>query len=161
MANVKTTAKNNAPMVPNKTPAPTRPAKIPAPDVISTVRAEQNAGNHYGLNGYTGASSVNPGESVISPMAQSLKSASEKGSDAVLDEVIARGTRAAGTSGRLTGEPAGVYEGVGESQLRPVSSKQDVPTTFGHKNPNVGGAPSGKVPATTGASSGAPVRKPQ
>ncbi len=112
-------AKNNAPMVPNKTPSP---------DVISAPRAAHSG---YGQNSYAGPSSLTPNQDSnmgVSPMAASIKSASERGSDAVLDEVVRRGVRAAGTSGRLSGEPGGVYEGVGESQLRPVSTKQAVPT---------------------------------
>lgn len=155
---ITTKAKNNAAMVPNKTPAPTRPAKIPAPDVISTVRAEQNAGNHYGLNGYTGASSINPSEKVISPLAQSLKSASEKGSDPVLDAVASRGVGAGGID-PMTGDIVTMAEGFAGTQVRRIGSG-NVVSHPRMKNANTGGAPRGAVPASTEASNGTLARKP-
>ena len=111
---------------------PTQPNKTPSPDVISAPRASHSG---YGQNSFAGPSSLTPNQDSnigVSAMAASLKSASEKGSDAVLDEVVRRGSAAAGISGRLAGdEPGPYYEGVGESQLRPVSSRQEVPDAHG------------------------------
>ena len=73
-----------------KTIAPTRPARL-GPDVISTPRLPRG-GSAYGQNQFAGRSSTSPGEMVRSPLAQSIKDASERGSDAVLDHIIEHGT---------------------------------------------------------------------
>ena len=67
----------------NKTPAPTRPA---APDVVSSIRAPSKAS--YGMNGYSGSSSADPGFSVTSPLADNLKASSD---DGTLDKIIKGG----------------------------------------------------------------------
>lgn len=140
MANVKQPAKGNAPGAgPVKTPSPTRPA---APDVISQARL---GGDGYGQNsGRNNPSSIPPGAQKLSGLAANMKASVDD--DGVLDHIIQHGT--ARNSDEVT------------SQLRSIASKGSPPHPF-MKDANVGGAPSDKVPATTGASSGAPVRKPQ
>ena len=73
-----------------KTIPPTRPARL-GPDVISTPR-QPRGGSQYGQNQFGGRSSTSPGEMVRSPLATSIKDASERGSDAVLDSIIEKGT---------------------------------------------------------------------
>lgn len=119
-----------------KSIAPTRPARVPSPDIVSTPRAEQNVGSKYGLNGFEGRSSTSPGETVMSPLAESIKSASDDG-ESILDSVIAHGT--------ATPLP--------DWQTRDIDRSQHVPTTFGHRDPNANLA---KVPGSIpgGVSSG-------
>jgi hypothetical protein len=103
----------------NKTPAPTR-----APKDFGSARGA------YGANQFGGRSSVNPGESVTSPLADELKRA---GTDGVLDQVIKRGT-ARDDSG---------------FQTRAETSKR-VPSHPDMRDANSGGAPAGKVPSKCG-----------
>ena len=106
---------------PAVTPAPTRPAKAAAPDLIGTPRRQQNVGNSYGLRGYAGASSANPGEMVRSQLAENLKSSVQ---DDAIDVVIARGTAKQDAS--ITG------------QLRSINAANKTPVTYGHRDPNAG-----------------------
>jgi hypothetical protein len=93
---VKTTAKGDAANTGAPGPTPAPKAKPQPPDQISKVRAPTNAGG-YGLNGFVGRSSLNPGEQLLSPMAESLKAASDDG-ESVLDTVVAKGTARQDTS---------------------------------------------------------------
>jgi hypothetical protein len=107
---------------------PTQPNRTQSPDVISAPRAAHSS---YGMGQYAGPSSLTPLDDANKGRSQlgiNMSQTSEGESDPILNEIIKRGTAAAGISGRLSGEPGGVYEGVGESQLRPVSTKQAVPT---------------------------------
>lgn len=133
---VDTTAKGNAPGAgPVKTPGPTRPA---APDVISQARL---GGDGYGQNSGRNNPSVIPsGSQKLSPLAANMKASVDDGG--ALDTVIARGTAKQDVS--VTG------------QLRDIAAKSQ-PISYGHKNPNANPV---KVPSATGASNGAPVRKP-
>lgn len=140
----------------NKTPAPVK--RVAAPDFISQVKNPQNVGSGYGANGYAGPSSINPGQMVRSPLAENMKSSSEQGGDPVLDAVIARGVGAGGID-PMTGDVVTMAEGVAGSQVRKIAAK-NVPAHPHMKDANEGGAPSGKVPASTGASNGGVARKP-
>jgi hypothetical protein len=136
-------AKGNAPGAgPVKTPAPTKRVIPTAPDQVSMIRKPSAIG--YGMNGDVSPSSIAPGQQRLSPLAANLKASSDDG-EGVLDKVIASGTARVDTE--IT------------SQLRSIGDK-NVPAHPHMKSANVGGAPSGTVPSTTGASSGAPVRKP-
>ena len=103
-----------------KTVAPTRPARL-GPDVISTPRLPRG-GSAYGQNQWAGRSSTSPGEMVRSPLAESIKDASERGSDAVLDHIIEHGT-------------AKQDDSLPE-QLRKIDPTP-YPTTFGHRSRSV------------------------
>lgn len=110
----------------NATPAPTRPAKVAPPDVVSEVRRQQNAGNMYGMNGFRGASSANPGEMVRSPLAENIKSASEQGSDPLLNAVIQKGVGAGGVD-PMTGDAVTMSEGAAGTQIRKMMDRPAVP----------------------------------
>ena len=97
---VKEAAKGNAPSTgtPGFTPAPTKPQ----PPDVTMVRNPTAAG--YGMNGYTGRSSVDPGKTVISPLAAAIKA---DVNDPALDAVIASGMGKKTTidsSSKLTGQ---------------------------------------------------------
>jgi hypothetical protein len=113
--------------------APTRPAKVPPPDIVSTLRAEHNVGSRYGLNGFAGRSSTSPGEMVQSPLAASIKTASEKESNPVLDAIIAKGSAAMSVT--PTGDAVTATEGVTGSQLRKIA-EGNVPDHPFMKSPN-------------------------
>ena len=107
---------------------PTKPAPT-WPDVISTPR-NPRLGSGIGMNQYAGRSSLDPGEMSRSPLATSIKNASERGSDAVLDTIVERGTARQDDS--ITG------------QLRDIAPR-NVPT-----HPHMSGAKSGgTVPGGT------------
>ena len=122
----------------NKTPGPTKRVVPQAPDQISAIRKPSPAG--YGMNGPQ-PSSINPGQQMLSPLAANLKASSDDG-QSCLDTVIARGTAR--------------QDDVVTTQLRKIADKA-CPQAFGMKSPN---KPDEKVPATLGASNGAPVRQP-
>lgn len=137
------TAKGNGPSTGTpKTPAPTRPA---APDVISRIRAPSTLG--YGMNDALNPASIDPGQQLLSPLAENLKASGDDG-EGMLDRVIARGT-AKGTAADVE---------LQSPQTRAVDDTP-LPTAFGMRNRSGEGA---KVPATTGASEFDPasVRKP-
>ncbi len=168
MANVDETAKGNSPNtgMPKNNLAPTRPAKIPAPDIVSRLREEQNVGSMYGMNGFPGRSSTSPGEQVTSPLALSIKSASEKGSDPVLDAIIAKGSAAMKVT--LAGDAVTATEGVTGSQLREIG-KGNVPDAYGMasartRQNSTHAAAAAKVPGNTrpsrAPSPAAAIRKP-
>ncbi len=100
--------------------APTRPAKVPGPDIVSQPRNPQNVGSRYGMNNFAGRSSTSSGEAVNSPLSLSIKSASEKGSDPVLDAIIAKGSAAMDVT--LTGDVVTATEGVTGSQIRKIGT---------------------------------------
>jgi hypothetical protein len=93
----------------------------------------------YGANGFGGRSSDDPGMRTVSPLAADLESG-----DTALAAVRDHGVRK--------------DDGF---QLRGESSKQ-LPTTFGHRPANDGGAPAGKVPNACGGCDEpvSPTRKP-
>jgi hypothetical protein len=104
--------------------------KTPAPDEVTEVRNPKNGGSGYGMNNYRGASSVDPGQRVLSPLAQNLESSVDD--DGVLQTIISR--------------PRGALnEGV-DDQTRKISPDQAVPTAFGMK-PRASG---GTIPAKIG-----------
>ena len=71
-----------------KTPPPVRPAP---PDDISDVRNPHNVRSGLGMNGYSGASSLPPGQTRLSPLAENLRASSE-GDEGLLDRIAQRGT---------------------------------------------------------------------
>jgi hypothetical protein len=113
----------------NKTPAPTHYVR--------------DADNAYGMNGYRGASSVTPGQTTTSPLADELRRAQNDGQD-VLGTVIAKGVAK--------------DDKVGTFQERSESDKP-YPITHGHHKPS--GSPDGSVPASVIATKPAqPIRQP-
>ena len=139
--NVKTNAKGNSANTgaPGPTPGPTKKVIPTAPDAVSFVRKPTPAG--YGQNGPANPSSINPGQTLMSPLAANLKASSDDG-EGCLDTVIARGTAR--------------RDDVVTCQLRQIADKA-CPPAFGMKDPN---ANNPKVPATLGASNGAPDKQP-
>jgi hypothetical protein len=137
---VKGAAPGDAPNTgaPGPTPAPTRPA---APDVISRPRQATPAG--YGMNSDAGPVSLAPGVTRQSPLADNLRASVDD--DGVLDHVQQFGTARRDDS--ITG------------QLRKIADG-NVPTSYGMKDANTGGAPRGTIPSTLGATNAQPVRKP-
>jgi hypothetical protein len=121
------TAKGNAPA--------TGMPKTPAPDQVTNIRSPGGSG--YGQNGVQ-PSSVEPGKSVLSPLAANLKSAVDD--DGVLDRVIRDGT--ARQDETVTG------------QLRKIAAG-NVPTAHGMKGPDN----TARVPGKIGANNAAPARK--
>lgn len=77
-----------------KTPAPGNAANTgaPGPTPAPTVKEKTFGRTNYGANAFDGPSSITPGKSVTSPLADDLRRASNDG-EFVLDTVIARGTR--------------------------------------------------------------------
>ena len=63
------------------------PVKTPAPDEVTNVRSSHPS---YGMNNYPGASSVDPGNRVLSPLGANLESSVDD--DGVLQHVIEKGT---------------------------------------------------------------------
>jgi hypothetical protein len=122
--------------------------KSVAPDVISAPRAAHSG---YGQNAYAGPSSLTPMDDSnkgVSPLAANIKAAGERGSDAVLDSIVANGTR---------------LDSSISSQLRDIAPN-NVPD-----HPSMASARSrqatypgarGALPATTAKSDAQPVRKP-
>jgi hypothetical protein len=143
---VKTTAKGNAANTGAPGPTPAPKAKPQQPDQISQVRAPTHVG--YGMNSFAGRSSLNPGEQLLSPMALSLKAASDDGEN-VLATVVAKGTARRDSS--IT------------SQLRDIAPG-NVPDAFGMASARSRQAtypgPRGAVPATTAKSDAQTIRKP-
>lgn len=139
---VKTNASCNAANTgaPGATPAPTKRVVPQAPDQVTFVR--KPSPNGAGQNGPQ-AVSLNPGQSSISPLGANMKASVDD--DGVLDHIIQHGT--ARNSDEVT------------SQLRSIASR-NVPNHPFMRDANSGGAPSGKVPSTTQASNGKPVRQP-
>lgn len=154
---VQTTATGNA--ADTGTPVslpPTKPARVAAPDVVSQVRNEQNAGSFYGLNGFRGASSVNPGEVTKSPLAENMQ-----GDDPVLAAVQKFGTAAMRTP--EVGDDVADVRGTPDGQIRKIGAT-NVPDSFGmasarSRQPTYPGAKD-TIPATLGAMAEQPVRKP-
>jgi len=126
-------AKGDAPSILGPTPPPTRPAP---PDEITDMRHPANTRSGYGMNGYSGAASLPPGQQKLSPMAENLKASSESSEGLTLDHIIQHGTARDSTVDLMS------------PQTRPYSSDQKVPTTFGHHKPSA----SGTVPSVTGHS---------
>jgi len=105
---VKEAAKGNAAQTGAPGPTPAPKSKPTAPDLISQVRSPVTGGNRYGQNQFAGRSSLNPGETLISPMAASLKAAQDDG-ESVLDAVISRGAKMADSNFETRAEPATPY----------------------------------------------------
>ena len=146
--------------------APTRPAKIPGPDIVSTPRQEQNVGSRYGMNNFAGRSSTSPGEEVHSPLSESIRSASEKGSDPVLAALIEKGSAAMDVVGD---EVITAVEGQLGSQLRDIREGNKTPDSWGmdssrRRQNSTHSALAAKVPANNrpswAPSPAAAIRKP-
>jgi hypothetical protein len=154
---VKTTATGNA--ADTGTPVslpPIKPAKVAAPDVVSQTRNEQNAGSHYGLNGYRGPSSLNPGEAVKSPLADNMS-----GDDTVLAAVQKFGSAA--MRAPEVGDDVEDVKGTPATQIRKIADS-NVPdhSAFASartRQPSYPG-PRETIPSTLGATAEQPVRKP-
>lgn len=130
----------------NKTPAPTQ--HPPGTEKDFTFGRQS-----YGANAYGGPSSLTPGKKERASL-----TVNNDDSDPVLDAIKQHGVGAAGID-PLTGDSVTMAEGVAGSQVRKIAAK-NVPAHPHMKDANVGGAPSGAVPSTTGASSGSVARKP-
>ncbi len=145
-------------------------AKTPAPDVISKIRNPSNVGG-YGMSYYSGPTSADPGQRVLSPLAQNLESSVD---DDAIDIVRSRGLdnghgenvadtyntlpQAASTSGGFDGGAAN------DSQLRDMAQGGKGKTARCAVHPSMAppsGSPSGKVGSGDDWSSQKPtVRKP-
>jgi hypothetical protein len=119
------------------TPSPTQPDK-------DTTFGRRN----YGANAFGGASSVSPGKTVTSPLADNLKAS---GDDGLLDTIAQRGVR----------------DNVANTQTRDISGTAphgqkpsgNVPPAFGHRSRTLG-QEGGKVPNNAAPRPVAPIRKP-
>lgn len=136
-------AKGNAPSdasaAGNPTPAPTKPYENPS------MKPRDFRGG-VGQNSYAGPSSLAPGQTMTSPLADELRRVASKGDGGdALGEIIAHGT--ARRDDTIT------------DQLRNIT-KNGVPAHPHMKNANDGGAPSGKVPSATGYQDGMVNRNP-
>ncbi len=116
-----------------KTPPPVRPAP---PDDITDVRNPHNLRSGLGMNGYRGASSLPPGQTRLSPLAENLKASSED--EGLLDRIAQRGT----------GKNVIADVDLQSPQTRDVS-KEPYPSAHGMHKPS--GSPSGTVPSACGA----------
>lgn len=125
---------------PNKTPAPLR-----APPATPDLARSQSMGREsYGANAYGGASSIEPGTTVT----QTGIDIRPPDGDAALDLVKKHGTVLGGK------DPAESWQDRDESQ-------QGYPAAHGMRNRQANdGSPGGQIPATVGATSEQPVRKP-
>jgi hypothetical protein len=135
---------------------PVKRAKVAAPDVVSQIRNEQNAGSYFGLNGYRGGSSNNPGEITKSPLAENIS-----GDDPVLAAVQEFGSAA--MRAPEVGDDVAEVKGTPDGQIRKIADS-NVPdhSAMGSnrsRQPSYPG-PKETIPATLGASSAQPVRKP-
>jgi hypothetical protein len=102
--------------------------KNAAPDVISAPRASKSG---YGQNGFARASSLTPNDDSnngVSPLAANMKQAGERGSDPVLDAIVAKGSAAMDVT--LTGDAVTAADGVTGSQIRKIA-EGNVPDAFG------------------------------
>jgi hypothetical protein len=133
-------AKGDAPQrAPGPTPAPTRTYKNP-------VLTERDAPSGYGMSKNLGPSSVEPGTTNTSPLADELKRVNAE-SDAGdhLQDVIERGTA------------RDAMVDLQSLQTRPFTVDQDVPTAHGMKRQTAqsskpGDVKVGTLPATLGTS---------
>jgi hypothetical protein len=126
------------------TKRPHQPNKTPAPNSrVGFVSTE------YGNNGYPGRSSIDPGQSVTSPLADDLRRSADDGQD-TLGKVIAGGSSRKEAIGDL-----------GDAQQRTVDAKA-YPTTRGCEGAAASKTSGGKpaVPSILDKSAGTPVRKP-
>lgn len=119
-----------------KTPAPTRPAP---PDEVTELRHPANLRSGLGMNGYSGASSLTPGQQKLSPLAENLQASGEAPDGLTLDHIIQHGTARDSSVDLMS------------AQTRDVS-KERYPATFGHKSRTAdAGSPGGMVPSHCGA----------
>jgi hypothetical protein len=119
--------------------------KTPAPEKKTTESRFGTVADGYGTNnGGNNPSSVNPGVSKTSGLADELKSA---GTDGVLDIVIAKGVAKADSLAAF-----------GDVQQREVSPKP-YPTAHGMRNRNVDA--NAKIPGALVGGQAEPVRKPE
>jgi hypothetical protein len=115
----------------NKTPAPTRPA-APTP-------REKDAATSYGQSGFSQASSVMPGQRVVSQLAANIEATN---GDDVLSAIIARKGKYATNVDVADGGPK---DGRSSWQTRSVNAKPMKPSENMKANPNADSTPSGKV----------------
>ena len=121
---------------PGPTPPPSRPAP---PDEVTELRHPANLRSGYGLNGYSGPSSIPPGQQKLSPLAENLKASSEAPDGLTLDHIIQHGT-ARDTSVDLQ-----------STQTRKIDATPSK-SSFGLTRRGIdSGSPGGTVPARTGA----------
>jgi hypothetical protein len=115
----------------NKTPAPTRPA-APAP-------REKDAATSYGQSGFSQASSVMPGQRVVSQLAANIEATN---GDDMLAAIIGNKGKYATDVDVADGGPK---DGRSSWQVRPVSAKPMKPSENMKADPNASGSPSGKA----------------
>ena len=142
--------------------------KTPAPDVISKIRNPSNVGG-YEMSYYSGPVSVDPGQRVLSPLAQNLESSVE---DDAIDIIRSRGLdsgkgeHVADTYKTLPQAASKGFDGgaADDSELRNIAAQgrgkcARVATHSAMAPPS--GSPSGKVGSGDDWSSQKPtVRKP-
>jgi hypothetical protein len=112
----------------------------------------------YGSNRYGGPSSLNPGQTMESPLATDLRTTAAAGGDDVLETVQKFG--AAAMRSPLPGDEVENVKGLPASQLRDVSNNGYPPAYGMAKRGADQGSPGGTVPATIGATSAPVARKP-
>ena len=100
----------------------------------------------YGANGVAGRSSVDPGQTVTSPLADNLRQNQDDGQDA-LGKVISKGV--------AKNDSLAAF---GDVQQRDVSPKQ-FPTTYSMRNRNADANP--KIPGALVPNDSEPSRKPR
>ncbi len=118
---VQTTATGNA--ADNGTPVTPAPTRRAAPDVASAVRAPSRAG--VGMNGYAGASSLEPGVFTRSPLGDNI---ADTVNDPVLDAVRKFGSAAMRVP--ETGDDVEDVRGTPATQLRKFAPG-NVPDSWG------------------------------
>jgi hypothetical protein len=139
---VKVPAKGDAPAQKiGPTPAPTKKYQNP-------ILVERQAPTGYGMSKNLGPSSVEPGTTLNSPLADELKRVNALGDGGDhLQDIIEHGTA------------RDSMVDLASLQTRPYDDKQDVPTAHGQRS-RTANKEGGTVPAKCGTSEAPPVRKP-
>ena len=126
------------------------PTPAPTQAYVNPSLAPRLFKGGYGQNNDTTPSSIAPGRTVSSPLADELRRVNAKGDGGdLLGRIIERGT--------TRGLAADVE--LQSPQTRTVD-KTPLKTRDGMKAADVGGAPRGSVPANVGTSAAQPIRKP-
>jgi hypothetical protein len=121
--------------------------KTPAPDEVTNPRSPTGQG--YGMNGpHNNASSVAPGQRVISPLGQNLETSVDDGG--ALDRVIREGTARVDDS--IGGQLRKIADGNVPDHPAMASARSRQPTYPGPK--------AATLPAATAKSDAQPGRKP-
>jgi hypothetical protein len=124
------------------------PTPAPVKKYVNPVLVERQEPTGYGMAKNLGPSSVEPGTTNSSPLADELKRVNALGDGGDhLQDVIEHGTARDSTVDLMSG------------QTRPYDDAQDVPTVPGMRS-RTANKEGGTVPAKCGTSEAPPVRKP-